>query len=95
MFFLRSFINKLTGENVTPRLPSELSSEQSNSKALSTLTEQEYKVFMLIREGFSKKECSQRLTMKRGVVNKVVADIFHKLSVRTITELIIKYQNAS
>lgn len=61
-------------------------------KGLAVLTEQESKVFMLLREGFSVTECSQRLNIKRRDVNRRVAGIYHKLNVRTIAELIIKYR---
>lgn len=59
---------------------------------LSQLTTLEYKLFMLLREGFSKKECSQRLNMKRSDVNIYVKTILKKLNVRSLTELIVKYR---
>lgn len=62
---------------------------------LSTLNTTEYKVFMLVREGFSKKECAQRLKMKRRVVNNYIKTILHKLYVRNIAELIVKYREES
>lgn len=59
---------------------------------LSLLTTSEYKVFMLLREGFTKKECSQRLNMKRGEVRDCGKSIYSKLNVRSLSELIVKYR---
>ena len=59
---------------------------------LSRLTTSEYKVFMLLREGFTKNECSQRLNMKRRDVNNHVKRIYSKLHVRALAELIVKYR---
>ena len=68
----------------------------SNSEAylqkLSLLTTLEYQVFMLLREGFSAKECSQRLNMKRSDVKDYVNSIYNKLQVRSLAELIVKYR---
>lgn len=61
-------------------------------KRLSTLTATEYKVFMLLREGFSIRECSQRLDMKQMAVNRYVTGIYHKLNVTTTAELIVEYR---
>lgn len=58
---------------------------------LSLLTIEEYKVFMLLREGFSTKECSQRLHMKHSDVKVHVKSIYSKLNVRSLSDLIIKY----
>ncbi len=58
---------------------------------LSLLTTLEYKVFMLLREGFTKKECSQRLNLKRGEVRVCAKSIYSKLNIRSLAELIIKY----
>ena len=61
---------------------------------LSRLTTSEYKVFMLLREGFTKKECSQRLNMKRRDVNSHMKRIYNKLHVSSLAELIVKYREA-
>ncbi|MDD2362076.1 MAG: LuxR C-terminal-related transcriptional regulator [Oscillospiraceae bacterium] len=61
---------------------------------LSRLTTSEYKLFMLLREGFTKNECSQRLNMKRRDVNSHVKRIYSKLHVRSLAELIVKYREA-
>jgi DNA-binding CsgD family transcriptional regulator len=61
-------------------------------KGLSALTITEHKVFMLLREGFSVSECSQRLNMKRRAVNRHVDGIYYKLNVTTTAELIVKYR---
>lgn len=68
---------------------------EASLKRLSLLTTLEYKVFMLLREGFSKKECSQRLKMKRGDVENHVKSIYSKLNVRSAAELIVKYRKES
>ena len=60
---------------------------------ISLLTTSEYKVFMLLREGFKKNECSQRLDMKRGEVNSHVKRIYRKLNVGSLAELIVKYRD--
>lgn len=62
---------------------------------LSLLTTLEYRLFMLLYEGFSKEECSQRLNMKRSDVNKYVKSIYFKLNVRSTAELIVKYHEES
>lgn len=59
---------------------------------LSKLTTLEYKIFMLLREGFSRKECSQRLHMKRREVKISIKTILRKLNVRSFAELIVKYR---
>ena len=56
------------------------------------LTIMEYKIFMLLREGFSVKECSQRLNMKRREVKIYLKSIFKKLKVRSLVQLIIEYR---
>lgn len=61
-------------------------------QSISLLTTLEYKVFMLMREGFSKKECAQRLNMRRSDIKKYVKSIFFKLNVRSSAELIVKYR---
>lgn len=58
---------------------------------LSLLTTLEYKVFILLREGFTKKECSQRLNLKRGEVKDCTKSIYSKLEVSSLAELIVKY----
>lgn len=68
---------------------------ETYQQRLALLTTPEYKVFMLLREGFSKKECSQRLNIKRRVVNKHIVEIYSKLNIRTIAELIVKYRKIS
>lgn len=62
---------------------------------LSQLDTLEYKIFMLLREGFTKKECSQRLNMKRSHVGSHVKSIYLKLNVSSSAELIIKYREKS
>lgn len=65
---------------------------EAYQQRLSLLTTLEYKVFMLLREGFSKKECSQRLNMKRSGIKGCVESIYNKLNVMSIAELIVKYR---
>ena len=62
---------------------------------LSLLTTLEYKIFMLLREGFSTQECSQRLNMKRSDVKAHVNSIYSKLNVMSLAELIVKYREDS
>lgn len=62
---------------------------------LSLLTKHEYKVFMLLREGFSKKECSQRLNMKRSDLRVYVKTVLNKLDVGSSAELIVKYRDGN
>ena len=65
---------------------------EAYQEKLSRLTTSEYKVFMLLREGFTKKECSQRLNMKRRDVKDCAKSIYIKLGVKSLTELIVKYR---
>ena len=64
-------------------------------KRLTFLDPAEYKVFMLLREGFLKKECALRLNMKRGELKSHIKSIFKKLNVRNTTELIVNYCKVS
>lgn len=88
MFFLNRLLNKFN------RPKNDENDKILISQRLSTLTNQEYLVFMLLREGFSKDECSQRLGMKRSDINKHIKLIYRKLSVRTNAELIMIYKEA-
>ncbi len=88
MFFLNRLMNKFN------RPKDDENDKIILSKRLSTLTTQEVLVFMLLREGFSRDECSQRLGVKRGDINKHIKHIYIKLDVRTNAELIIKYKEA-
>lgn len=65
---------------------------EAYQEKLSRLTTSEYKVFMLLREGFTIKDCSQRLNMKRGEVRNYAKSIYLKLNVNSLTELIVKYR---
>ncbi|NLC44874.1 MAG: hypothetical protein GX783_11435 [Clostridiales bacterium] len=89
MFFLNRFLNKFN------RPKNDENDKISISQRLSTLTNQEFLVFMLLREGFSKDECSHRLGMKRRDVKKYTKHIYRKLNVRTNAELIMIYKEAN
>jgi DNA-binding NarL/FixJ family response regulator len=86
MFFLNNLLNKIN------RPKNEVNDKALLSKKLSALTTQEFLVFMLLREGFSKDECCQRLGLKRRDINKHTKAIYGKLDVRTNAELITKYK---
>lgn len=73
-------------KNIVP-----LENAEAYQQRLSKLTTLEYKIFMLLREGFSERECSQRLNMKRGDVTINVKEILDKLNVKSLAELIVKY----
>ncbi|HOB37188.1 MAG TPA: LuxR C-terminal-related transcriptional regulator [Candidatus Avimonas sp.] len=62
---------------------------------LSLLTSEEYGVFMLLREGFTKKECSQRLGLKSRQVKNLAKSVFNKLCVSSLAELIVNYREIS
>lgn len=88
MFFLNRLLNK-------SNIPNNNENDKILlSKRLSTLTTQEFLAFMLLREGFSKKECSQRLGLTRRDINKHIKLIYRKLGVRTNAELIMIYKEA-
>lgn len=57
---------------------------------ISSLDQSEYAIFTLMREGFSQKECKQKLNLKRGEVKKLTKSIFQKLDVCSHGELIIR-----
>jgi DNA-binding NarL/FixJ family response regulator len=88
MFFLNRLLNKFNRPN------NDENDRISLSRKLSALTTQEIMVFMLLREGFSKDECSQRLGVKRRDLNRHIRLIYRKLNVRTNAELIMKYKEA-
>lgn len=64
----------------------------SKQEKILLLTTLEYKVFMLLREGFTKKECSQRLHMKRRDLIRQIKSVYRKLQVKSLAELIMKYR---
>lgn len=74
-----------------PKQPDLHDNPEADSQRLSLLTTEEYKVFMLLREGFTEKECAQRLGLRRGEVKKRTKSIYRKLHVRSLAELIVKY----
>lgn len=86
---------KKYAENKKAKPPFPFNCNQSCPDETQTLTEEEYKVFMLLREGFTVKECSERLNMKRRVVRNNTKKIYRKLNIGTITELIVKYRRTN
>lgn len=65
-----------------------------NQERLKLLTTLEYKVFILLREGFSNRECSQRLKIKKKDFKKHLKSIYYKLDVSSPLEIIIKYHTS-
>lgn len=86
-----SWVDKLRMKKILPDEPALDENAHAYHQRLSLLTTLEYKVFMLLREGFTKKECSQRLNLKRGEVKDCTKSIYSKLDVSSLAELIVKY----
>jgi len=86
-----SWFDKLRVKKSLLEQPDRKDNTRSNQIRLSTLTTSELKVFMLLREGFTNKECSERLNLKRSEVKKITKNIFRKLDVKSTAELIVKY----
>lgn len=78
-----------------PGQPNHKDNPHANQLRLSTLTTTELKVFMLMREGFTNKECAERLNMKQSEIKDTAKSIFRKLGVKSLAELIVKYREHS
>ena len=87
-----SWLNKFRVKKSQPEQPVLYDYSYSYGQRLSLLTTEEYKNFMLLREGFTKKECAKRLNMKRSEARDCVKSIYWKLHIRSLAELIVKYR---
>ncbi|MEL7648601.1 MAG: LuxR C-terminal-related transcriptional regulator [Sedimentibacter sp.] len=67
--------------------------EDSKLKDVSQLTPREYELYLLLLEGFSLKECAEKLSVKYSTANTHMTAVYKKLKVNTRAELIIKYRN--
>jgi DNA-binding CsgD family transcriptional regulator len=67
--------------------------EDSMFKDVSLLTPREYDLYLLLLEGFSLKECAEKLSVKYSTANTHMTAVYKKLKVNTRAELIIKYRN--
>lgn len=65
--------------------------DMGTTSLLHLLNMEEAKLFMLLREGFTIQECADRLNKRRSDVKREQKEIFSKLKVGSITELIVKY----
>lgn len=70
---------------IEPALPSE--------KISAKLTTREADVFRLLVEGYTLKECAQKLEIKYSTINTHMTSIYKKLNVKSRAELIIRYRD--
>ena len=56
------------------------------------LTPREHDLFLLLLEGFTLKECAERLNVKYSTANTHMTSIYKKLAVNSRAELIIRYR---
>ncbi len=57
------------------------------------LTPREYELFNLLVEGFTLKECAEKLSIKYSTANTHMTGIYRKLEVKSRPELIIGYRD--
>lgn len=60
---------------------------------VSLLTRREYDVYLLLLDGFSLKECAEKLSIKYSTANTHMTGVYRKLTVNTRAELIINYRD--
>lgn len=66
--------------------------EPEKLERTATLTPREYKLYLLLLEGFTLKESANRLCVKYSTVNTHMSSIYRKLGVNSRAELIINYR---
>nr|WP_300094227.1 LuxR C-terminal-related transcriptional regulator [Sedimentibacter sp.] len=57
------------------------------------LTPREYQLYLLLLEGYSLRECADKLNVKYPTANTHMTSTYKKLGVNTRAELIIKYRD--
>ena len=60
---------------------------------VSRLTPREYQLYLLLLEGYSLRECADRLNVKYPTANTHMTSTYKKLGIKTRAELIIKYRD--
>jgi DNA-binding CsgD family transcriptional regulator len=60
---------------------------------VSRLTPREYQLYLLLLEGYSLRECADKLNVKYPTANTHMTSTYKKLEVKTRAELIIKYRD--
>jgi DNA-binding CsgD family transcriptional regulator len=60
---------------------------------VSRLTPREYQLYLLLLEGYSLRECADRLNVKYPTANTHMTSMYKKLEIKTRAELIIKYRD--
>ncbi|MDF2616716.1 MAG: Bacterial regulatory protein luxR family [Sedimentibacter sp.] len=60
---------------------------------VSKLTPREYQLYLLLLEGYSLRECADRLNVKYPTANTHMTSTYKKLEVNTRAEFIIKYRD--
>lgn len=69
--------------------------EIGRKERIDHLTPREYELFSLLIEGFTLKECAEKLSIKYSTANTHMSGIYKKLGVKSRAELIIGYRNIS
>lgn len=62
-------------------------------KKVELLTPREYELFCLLIEGYTLKECAEKLSIKYSTANTHITGIYKKLGVKSRPELIICYRD--
>lgn len=77
--------------NITVMREPDIDSERL--ERVSRLTPREYQLYLLLLEGYSLKECADKLNVKYPTANTHMTSTYKKLGVKTRAELIIKYRD--
>jgi DNA-binding CsgD family transcriptional regulator len=67
--------------------------EKSKIKKVMQLTPREYDVYLLLLEGYTLKECADKLSIKYSTANTHMTGVYKKLGINTKAELIINYRD--
>lgn len=88
--------NKPCDEIITNRLAinsKSLNYNDEKEKKVLSLTPREHDVYHLLLDGFSLKECAEKLSIKYSTANTHMTGVYRKLGINTRAELIINYRD--
>ena len=57
------------------------------------LTSREYELYLLLLDGFTLKECAEKLSIKYSTANTHMTAVYKKLNINSRAELIINYRD--
>lgn len=73
-------------------LDNKVEDNEEKLKLVSTLTQREYEMYLLLIEGYTLKECAAQLSIKYSTANTHMTSIYKKLHVNTKASLIINFR---